>query len=91
MKYLFENGIGFDSHPVEWFNLFFPLKLVKDTHPKDVTMDYMTAWLNVKAMIDNAGKRGGKYANFIDLQNVNSCHIYLCICCMLSRRPLDLT
>ena len=21
LEYLFENGIGFDSHPVEWFNL----------------------------------------------------------------------
>ena len=28
-------------------------------------MDYMTAWLNMKAMIDNAGKWGGKYADFI--------------------------
>ena len=22
LEYLFENGIGFDSHPVEWFNFF---------------------------------------------------------------------
>ena len=67
MEYLFENGIGFYNHPVEWFNLFYPLKLVKDTHPKAVTMDDMTACLNVKAMIANAGKRGGKYADFIDI------------------------
>ena len=26
----------------------------------------MTSWINVKAMIANAGKRGGKYADFID-------------------------
>ena len=24
LEYLFENGIGFDSYPVEWFNLFPP-------------------------------------------------------------------
>ena len=30
-------------------------------------MDDMTEWLNVKAMIDNVGKRGGRYADFIDL------------------------
>ena len=66
MEYLFENGIGFDSHPFEWFNLFSPLKRVNDTHPKAVTMDDMTTWLNVKAMIANAGKRGGKYSDFID-------------------------
>ena len=66
LEYLFENGIGFDSHPVKWFNFFLPLKRVKDTHPKAVTMDDITAWLNVKAMIANAGKRGGKYADFTD-------------------------
>ena len=29
-------------------------------------MDDMTAWLNVKAIIANAVKRGGKYSDFID-------------------------
>ena len=24
LEYLFENGIGFDSHPVEWFNFCYP-------------------------------------------------------------------
>ena len=42
------------------------MKRVKDTHPKSVTMDDMTAWINVKAMIANAGNWGGKYADFID-------------------------
>ena len=46
--------------------MFFPLKRVKDTHSKAVTMDDMTAWINAKAMIANAGKRGGKYADFTD-------------------------
>lgn len=65
-EYLFENGVGFDSHPVQWFDLFFPSKRKKDTHPKAVTMDDMTAWLNVKALIANAGRRGGKYSKFVD-------------------------
>ena len=29
-------------------------------------MDDMTEWINVKAMIVNAGNRGVKYADFID-------------------------
>ena len=42
------------------------MKRVKDTHPKAVTMDDMTAWLNLKAVISNEGKWGGKYADFTD-------------------------
>ena len=42
------------------------MKRVKDTHTKAVAMDDMTAWLNVKAMIANVGKWGGKYADFTD-------------------------
>ena len=44
------------------------MKRVKDTPPKSVTMDDMTAWLNVKAIIANAVKRGGKYADFTDFR-----------------------
>ena len=62
-EYLFENGVGLDSHPVEWFDLFFPMRRSKDTHPKATKMDNMTAWLNVKAKMSNAG-RGGKYKSF---------------------------
>ena len=31
-------------------------------------MNDMTAWINVKAMIDNAGKQGVKYADFTDFK-----------------------
>ena len=65
LEHLLEKGLGFDSHPVEWFDLFFPVKRSKDRHPKAVTMDNMTAWLNVKAKMTNAG-RGGKYKCFKD-------------------------
>ena len=66
LEHLFEQGLGFDSHPAEWFDLFFPAKCIKGTHPKAVTMDDMTAWLNVKAKMANAGKGGGKYKGFVD-------------------------
>ena len=66
LEHLFKQGLGFDSHPAEWFDLFFPAKRTKGTHPKAVTMDDMTAWLNVKAKMANAGKGGGKYKGFVD-------------------------
>ena len=39
LKFLFSNGIGFDSHPADWFNLFLPNKRTHKTHPKAVTME----------------------------------------------------
>jgi hypothetical protein len=66
LEYLFQKGISFDSHPADWFNLFPPFKCDKYTHEKAVTMDDLTVWLNVKAVIANAGSRGGKYSRFKD-------------------------
>ena len=51
--------------------LIFQGKEKKRTHPKAVTLDDLTGWLNVKAMMANAGKRGGKYSGFKDFKNVN--------------------
>ena len=62
IEYLFENNVGLDSHPADWFKLFFPKKRERQTHPKSVTMDEYTAWLNTKAL--NAGAGGGKYKSF---------------------------
>ena len=64
LECLFENSIRFDSHPADWFDLCFPIKRVKDTHPKAVAMDDITAWRNIKAFLDNKGSRWGKYARF---------------------------
>ena len=64
IEYLFENNVGLDSHPADWFELFFPKKRERQTHPKSVTMDEYTAWLNTKALMSNAGAGGGKYKNF---------------------------
>ena len=91
LEYLFENGIGSDSHPVERFNLFPPLKRFKDIHTKAVTMDDMTSWLNEKAMISNSGKRVGKYDNFTNFTKCELMSHLSLFCCMLSRLPLDLT
>ena len=51
--------------PANWFDLFFPSKRTKKTHPKAVTMDEYTAWTNTKAMMMTAGIGGGKYSRFV--------------------------
>ena len=61
---LHKKGIDLNSHPATWFDIFFPKKRDRRTHPKAVTMDELTAWLNTKAVILNAGPGGGKYKNF---------------------------
>jgi len=66
LNYIFSAGIGFDSHPADWFDLFFPRRRTKNTNPKAVTMDEYTAWTNTKAMMMNAGVGGGKYARFVN-------------------------
>ena len=66
LQYLCANGIGFDSHPSDWFNLNLSKDCNRKTHPKSVTCDYLTGWLNIKAMKLGAGKRGVKYKDFVD-------------------------
>ena len=66
LSFIVDNGLGFDSHPADWFDTYFPRKRKESTHPKAVTLDIFTGWLNVKAMMANAGKRGGKYSDFKD-------------------------
>ena len=66
MQYLFDNCIGFDYHPADWFNLYVPKDHNIKTHPKAVTCDDLTGWFNIKAMMLGAGKRGGKYKDFSD-------------------------
>ena len=70
LEYLSANGIDKDSHPADWFNLFFPMDRDKNTHPKTVTIDELTSWTNTKAMIANAGRRGGRYGRFVDFSKV---------------------
>ena len=61
LYFLFLQNINLDSHPAEWFNILFPKLRTKNTHPKAVTIEEFQSWTNKKAMIENAGRRGGKY------------------------------
>ena len=64
------------------------MKLVKDTHPKAVIVYYTTSWLNVKAIIADAGKRGGKYAGFTDFAKCELVsHLYLYLLHAISTSP----
>ena len=79
ISFIFDNSLGFDSHPADWFDPYFPRKRKENTHPKAVTLDYLTDWLNVKIMMANVGKRGGKYTgvkNFIKRKLIALLGIY---------------
>ena len=58
--------INLDSHPAEWFNIFFPKLHTKNTHPKAVTIEEFQSWTNTKEMMANAVMRGFKYKGFKD-------------------------
>ena len=60
------HNINLDSHPAEWFNIFFPKSRTKNTHPKSVTIEELQSWTNTNAMMENSGRRGGKYKGFED-------------------------
>ena len=64
LDFLFLHNINLDSHPTKWFNIFFPKLRTKNTHPKAVTSEEFQSWTNTKAMVENEGRRGGKYKGF---------------------------
>ena len=64
IEFLHSHGINLQSHPAQWFDIFFPRKRERTTHPKAVTFDELTGWTNTKALMQNAGVGGGKYKNF---------------------------
>ena len=70
-EHLFANNINFESQPADWFDLFFPMKRTKDTHAKAVTMDDLTAWTNVKEMMENSGSRGVNLIESLTFINLN--------------------
>ena len=49
LEYLFAKGIGFHSHPADWFNMFFPKKRSRRVLASAVTIDELTSWTNTKA------------------------------------------
>ena len=66
LKFVFDNGLGFDAHPADWFEAFLPQKRDDHpgTHPIMVSIGDLTTWTNVKALFSHAGEGGGKYKNF---------------------------
>ena len=78
MEYIFKAGLDFESHPAEWFELFLPFNRKKNMDPKAITFEEFTAWLNTKAMMANAGSRGGRYKNFVDFK-MNECRSHLAL------------
>ena len=60
LDFLFLRNINLDSHPAEWLNIFFPKSRTKNTHPKAATIEEFQSLKNTKAMMANAGRRGGK-------------------------------
>ena len=62
--YFILQNINLDSHPAEWFNIFFPKSRTENAHTKAVTIEEFQSWTNTKAMMANAGRRGGKYKGF---------------------------
>ena len=42
LNFIFDNSLGFDSHPVAWFAPYFSRKRKESTHPKVVTFDDLT-------------------------------------------------
>ena len=66
LKYLFDKGIGFHSHPADWLDIFFPQKRTQRTRPNAVTIHELTSWTNIKAMKMNAGVGGGIYKIFVN-------------------------
>ena len=66
LEFLFLHNINLDSHPAEWFNIFFSKSCTKNTHPKGVKIEEFQSWKNTKAMVENAGRRGEKYKGIKD-------------------------
>ena len=88
LKYLFSKGIGFHLHPADWFDIFFPQKRTRRTHPNAVTIHELTSWTNTKAMKLTAGVGGGLYKNFVNcLQEEILSHLGLYLLHSISPSP----
>ena len=61
MDWIRRNKLSLDSHPVHWFEAFVPTK--DKSQRKVFSIEKMTSWTNMRAMLDNASL-GGKYPDF---------------------------
>ena len=63
--YLFANGININSYPCEWFDIFMPMWRKRHDNSNKVSVEDLTTWTNIKALLCNAGKGGGAYSRFV--------------------------
>ena len=63
MNFIRKHGLNLDSHPAEWFQSFLP---ITNTRRNQVfSIENCLSWTNTKAMMENAGGKGGKYNDFV--------------------------
>ena len=65
MEFCRENGLTLLSDPVDWFEAFVPIKNKRQDNNNAFTIENLLSWTNQKAMLQNAGKIGGKYPDFV--------------------------
>ena len=66
LKYIFEKVIDFDSHPTDWFDLWFPKDRTKYPYHKAVTINEITSWTNTKLTMTKTAGKGSRYSYFIN-------------------------
>ena len=68
IEYLHRNGIDLNSHPAEWFELFFPRCTSRNTgdnkRVEKCTTNHIKSWTNLRASFAGAGEKYGMYPNF---------------------------
>ena len=64
LDFLFEHNIGLESHPSDWMEIWLPFERKKDMAKSAVTIEDLTTWSNMKAMLSNAGANGKHYKSF---------------------------
>ena len=63
MKFVRENKLDLDSHPVHWFEAFLPIRNGRKTN--HFSMEKVLSWTNMRACVENASL-GGKYNDFVN-------------------------
>ena len=64
-EFLFANGSNINSHPCEWFDPFIPMRRKCQNNSNKVSVEDLTTWTNIKALLCNAGKGGRAYSRFV--------------------------
>ena len=64
-EFLFANGVNINSYPCEWFDLLMPIRRKRQDNSNNVSVEDLTTWTNMKALLCNVGKGGGSYSRFV--------------------------